>query len=77
MQVHPIKPTLKAPGIKLLKLKYDKPVSRFAFNLNLRRYNKGEEKALKILTKVRTSQQCSPRHRVLFDSMREGLKHRG
>ena len=38
MQVDPIKPTLKAPGIKLLKLKCDKPLSNFAFNFNLRRY---------------------------------------
>jgi len=34
----PIKPKLKAPGIKLLKLKYDKPLSDFAFKFNLRRY---------------------------------------
>jgi len=37
--VDPIKPTLKAPGIKLLILKYDKPLSNFAFKSNLRRYN--------------------------------------
>jgi hypothetical protein len=29
---------LKAPGIKRLKLKYDKPLSNFAFKFNLRRY---------------------------------------
>jgi len=29
---------LKAPGIMLLKLRYDEPVSSFAFNFNLRRY---------------------------------------
>ena len=38
MQVDPIKPTLKAPGSKLLKLKYDELLSSFAFNFNLRRY---------------------------------------
>ena len=38
VRVDPIKPTLKAPGIKLLKLKYDKPLSNFAFKFNLRRY---------------------------------------
>jgi len=38
VQVHPIKPTLKAPGIKLLKLKYDEPLSKFAFKSNMRRY---------------------------------------
>ena len=40
MQVDPIKPTLKAPGIKLLSLKYDKPLSNFGFKFNLRRYIK-------------------------------------
>jgi hypothetical protein len=38
VQVDPIKPTLKAPGIKLLKLKYDISLSKFAFKFNLRRY---------------------------------------
>ena len=38
MQIDPIKPTLKAPGTKLLKLKCDKPLSNFAFEFNLRRY---------------------------------------
>jgi len=41
-QVDPIKPTLKAPGIKLLKLKYDKLLSNFAFKFILRRYNMEE-----------------------------------
>ena len=40
MQVDPIKPTLKAPGSKRLKLIYDKPLSNVAFNFNLRRYIK-------------------------------------
>jgi hypothetical protein len=38
VQVDPIKPTLKAPGTKRLKLQYDEPLSNFAFNFNLRRY---------------------------------------
>jgi hypothetical protein len=38
MQVEPIKPRLQAPGIKLLKLKCDVPLSNFAFKFNLRRY---------------------------------------
>jgi hypothetical protein len=38
VQLGPIKPTLTAPGIKLLKLKYDEPLSNFAFKFNLRRY---------------------------------------
>ena len=41
MQVVPIKPTLKAPGTKRLKLKYDEALSNFAFKFNLRRYIKG------------------------------------
>ena len=39
MQVDPEKPKLKSPGIKRSKLKYDEPLSNFAFNFNLRRYN--------------------------------------
>jgi hypothetical protein len=33
-----MKPTLKAPGTKLLKLQCQKLVSSFGFNFNLRRY---------------------------------------
>jgi len=39
VQVDPIKPTLKAPGIELLKLKFDESLSNFGFNFNLRRYS--------------------------------------
>ena len=39
VQVDPMKPTLKAPGIRRLKLKYAKPLSNFALKFNLRRYN--------------------------------------
>ena len=39
VQVDPIQPTLKAPGIKLLNLKFDKPLSNFAFKFKLRRYS--------------------------------------
>jgi len=35
VQVDPIKPTLKAPGTKRLKLKYDKLLSNFAFKFQL------------------------------------------
>ena len=37
MQVDPIKPTLKAPGIQRLKLKYYEPLSSFGLKFNLRR----------------------------------------
>jgi len=36
-----MKPTMKAPGIQLLKLKYGKPFSNFGFKFNLHRYNEG------------------------------------
>jgi len=38
VQVDPIKATLKPPGIKLLDLRHDKPLSDIAFKFNLRRY---------------------------------------
>ena len=38
MQVPPIKLTLKAPGTKRLKPKYDEPLSSIGFKFNLRRY---------------------------------------
>ena len=40
MQVDPIKPALRVPGTKRLKLKYYKLLSSFAFKSNLRRYSK-------------------------------------
>jgi hypothetical protein len=36
-----MKPTLKAPKSKLLKLENEKVLSNYAFEFNLRRYNKG------------------------------------
>jgi len=39
VQVVPIKPELKARRTQRLKLQYDEPLSNFAFNFNLRRYN--------------------------------------
>jgi hypothetical protein len=38
VQDEPIKPQMKAPGAERLKLEYDKTLSSFAFNFNLRRY---------------------------------------
>ena len=38
MQVDPINPTVKAPGIKRLKVHFDKPLSNFALEFKLRRY---------------------------------------
>jgi len=42
VQVARIKPTLKAPETKRLKLTYDTLLSNFAFNFKLRRYNEGK-----------------------------------
>jgi len=39
VQVDPIKPILKPPGTKHLKLKCEIMFSTFAFKFNLRRYN--------------------------------------
>jgi len=39
VQVAPIKPKLKPPGNKRLKLKYEILLSTSAFKINLRRYN--------------------------------------
>ena len=41
VKTDPIKPTLKAPGTKGLKLRYDDLPSNFAAEFNLRRYNRG------------------------------------
>ena len=41
LQVDPIKTKSKRPGSKCLKLNSDIPLSNFAFNFNLRRYNQG------------------------------------
>ena len=43
MQVDPIKPKLKPPGTKRLKLNCNVLLSSFAFEFNLRRFNKANE----------------------------------
>jgi len=48
VQIDPIKPAMKAPGTKRLKLKYDKRLSicfNFGYNFNLRRYNMDGKRA--------------------------------
>ena len=40
VQVEPMQPMLKAPGIKRLNLNYDGPLSNFSFKFYLRHYNK-------------------------------------
>jgi hypothetical protein len=46
VQVDPMKPTLKAPGTKRLKLKHDQPLRNFAFKFKLRRYDMGCDEAV-------------------------------
>jgi hypothetical protein len=41
VQVAPIKPNLKPPGIKRLKVHHDEVLSNFGFKFNLRRYTMG------------------------------------
>jgi len=50
VQVDPIKPMLKAPGTKRLKLTHYELLSSFAFRINLRRYT--EEAAVEIAKKL-------------------------
>jgi len=40
VRVLPIKPRLKAPGTKRLKMKHDRLLSNLAFNFNWRRYTR-------------------------------------
>jgi len=58
VQVDPIKPTLKPPGTKRLRLKYDEPLSNFAFKINLRRYTKAGCPTWTTST-MRTRRTCS------------------
>jgi len=44
VQFVPMKPTLKAPANKRLKLQYDELPSNSAFKFNLRRYNVATER---------------------------------
>jgi len=67
VQVDPIKPILKPPGTKRLKLKYDKLLSNVAFNFNLRRYTVAQKEARETgctarqgLTLVHFSAQLEP-----------------
>ena len=41
VQVEPMKPMLKPPETKRLKLRCGEPLSKFAFKFNLRRYSSG------------------------------------
>jgi hypothetical protein len=60
VQVDPIKPTLKSPGTKCLKLKYDGSLLNSAFKFSLRRYNLG-------------SIATSPLHELVLAPLRGGF----
>jgi hypothetical protein len=67
VQVDPIKPTLKALGIKLLNLEYGKSISNFAFKFNVRRYTGVDVSPAKLLEhaavgRTRTCSKCPPSH---------------
>ena len=64
VQVVLIKPTLKAPGTKRLKLTYDGMASKFAFKFNLRRY-------IKVRRSVRRMMQRAAA--AALDTWRQGL----
>jgi len=72
VQVDPLKPILKAPGTKRLKLKYDQLLSNLAFNFNLRRYIKGLELSVDEALAVWRSQFSYGR---MADFMREHTYH--
>jgi hypothetical protein len=57
VQVDPIKPTLRAPGTKRLKLNCDVLLSTSAFKFNLRRYTEAC-----IAAEVGAARHCPPRH---------------
>ena len=73
MQVEPMKSKLKAPGAKRLRLNYYNLLSNFAFNLNMRRYTEVQNQADAAGVIQCETWQCSPRHRVTFNSRNEGL----
>jgi hypothetical protein len=62
VQVDPIKPTLKAPGTKRLKLKYDEPLLSFGFKFKLRRYT--TDPASPSTNTVGTHGSCLPCHQT-------------
>jgi hypothetical protein len=72
VQVDPIKPTLKAPGTKRLKLKFDILLSNFAFKFNLRRYIKAKSgKLVGMVAAGRVGAVAMIRGRGLHSSTRQ------
>jgi len=59
VQVDPMKPMLKPPGIKQLKLKCDILLSTFAFKFNLRRHSKVLEYRSEKVEKIKSGGEAS------------------
>jgi len=64
VQVDPIKPKLKPPGTKRLKLKCDESLSNLAFNFNLRRFIMAVNEAAGTLVYKATPKDVSTRSEV-------------
>jgi len=70
-----MKPILKPPGTKHLQLKYDKQLSKVAFNFILRRCSLARVMAvLGVPLDVGPAGYHSPRHRLPFISRDKGSK---
>jgi len=62
VQVDPIKPVVEALGTKRLILKYDQPLSKFAFKFNLRCYTTADASAAVAIGKaVQVDARLTPR----------------
>jgi len=53
-----MKPVLKAPGSMLSKLINNEPLSSFAFNFNLRRYNEGFLERVPLLASLTAAERA-------------------
>ena len=66
VQLDPINPTLKLPGTKRLKVKYDELLSNFGFKFNLRRYNLATAAVLRADHVWRTLALAQPLNALVF-----------
>jgi len=60
VQADPIKPTLKPPGTKRVKLEYDGLLSSFGFKFDLRRYTKPSPSFALTSSSAQPSPSCAP-----------------
>jgi len=71
VQVDPVKPTLNAPGTQRLKLKDDRPLSSYGFEINLRRSTKVS--ASDAAASNNGPEFLDDDHRLLLRCSRQGL----